>query len=150
VTDLPDLATDPRALRVIKRPIEVKVAFAPQDGTCETLEGPVGFHAGDAVLTGVRGEQWPVRRDLFLASYTPVPPTNTGQDGLYRKAPAVAHALRLDRHVAVPVGWQTDTLQGHPGDWLIRYEDGSHGVVQDAIFRETYSPADAAEWPRFG
>jgi hypothetical protein len=125
----------------------VSVVFAREDGLCETLEGPVGTRAGDAVLTGVRGEHWPVRRDLFLSSYTPVPPTEAGQDGLYRKIPTTALALRLDRHAAVPVGWQTDTLQGHPGDWLIRYEDGSHGVVQDAIFRESYRPADADNWP---
>jgi hypothetical protein len=118
------------------------VVFVPQDGICDTLEGPVATRAGDAVLTGVRGEKWPVRRDLFLSSYTPVPPTRSGQDGLYRKIPTTALALQLDREVAVPVGWQTDKLRGLPGDWLIRYDDGSHGVVQDTIFWESYGPAD--------
>jgi hypothetical protein len=121
------------------------VVFARKDGICQTLEGPVGVRAGDAVLTGVCGEQWPVQRHLFLASYTPVPPTEAGQDGLYRKIPTVSLALRLDRHVAVPVGWHTDKLQGHPGDWLILYDDGSHGVVQDAVFRESYRSADAED-----
>ncbi len=119
----------------------MQVAFATRDGTCETLEGPVAFRTGDAVLTGVRNEHWPVRRDLFLASYSPQPPTLAGQDGVYRKNPSVALALRLDRDLAVPVGWQPDALQGHQGDWLLRYEDGSHGVLQDAIFQETYEPA---------
>ncbi len=123
------------------------VAFAQSDGVCETLEGPVGTRAGDAILTGVRGEHWPVRRDLFLSGYTPVPPTQAGHDGLYRKNPAPALALRLDQPIAVPVGWQTDKLQGRPGDWLLRYADGSHGVLQDAVFRETYRPADAKDWP---
>jgi hypothetical protein len=117
------------------------VAFARQDGTCETLEGSVGFRTGDAVLTGVSGEHWPVRRDLFLAGYTPEPPTEAGQDGLYRKNPSVALALQLDRDTEVPAGWRPDLLHGHPGDWLLRYEDGSHGVLQDAIFRETYEAA---------
>ena len=141
VTGLPDLTTDPRAVRVVKRPIAVAVTFARQDGVCETLEGPVGVHAGDAVLTGVQGERWPVRRPNFLASYTSVPPTRAGQDGLYRKNPSPALALRLDRDLAVPVGWQADPLQGHPGDWLLRYADGSHGVVQDTIFQQSYQPA---------
>ena len=123
---------------MVKRPIPVRVAFARQDGTCTTLEGPVGFRSGDAVLTGVRGEQWPVRRDLFLASYTPEGPAKAGQDGLYRKNPSIALALQLDRDTEVPVGWQPDSLRGHPGDWLLRYDDGSHGVLQDSIFRETY------------
>ncbi len=126
---------------MVKRPISVRVSFALQDGTCQTLEGPVGYRIGDAVLTGVRGEHWPVRRDLFVASYSPVPPTVAGQDGLYRKNPSVALALQLDRDTRVPVGWQPDALHGHPGDWLLRYDDGSHGVLQDAIFRETYEAA---------
>jgi hypothetical protein len=141
VTGLPDLTTDPRAIRVVKRPIGVPVTFARQDGVCETLEGPVGVRAGDAVLTGVQGEHWPVQRPNFLASYTPVPPTQAGQDGLYCKNPAPALAFRLDHDLAVPVGWQADPLQGHPGDWLLRYQDGSHGIVQDAVFQETYQPA---------
>jgi hypothetical protein len=71
-----------------------------------------------------------------------VPPTQAGTDGEYRKKPSVTLALQLDRDVAVPVGWQDDPLRGRPGDWLLRYEDGSLGVVRDAIFRETYGPAD--------
>jgi hypothetical protein len=142
VSDLPDLTTDPRARRVVKRPIAVAVAFAPANGVCETLEGPVGVRAGDAVLTGVKGERWPVQRHLFLSSYRPVPPTRTGQDGEYRKLPAITLALQIDRDLTVPVGWQDDPLQGHPGDWLLRYEDGSHSIVRDAIFRQTYDPAD--------
>ena len=138
LTDIPDLETDPRAVRVVKKPIGVRVAFAPADGVCQTLEGPVAIRAGDPVLTGVQGEHWPVRREVFAANYTPEPPTKAGQDGLYRKNPSVALALQLDRDTEVPVGWQPDALKGHRGDWLLRYEDGSHGVLQDAIFRETY------------
>lgn len=146
--DLPDLAADPRALRVRKRPEPVQVAFASTDGVCETLEGPVHYQNGDAILTGVRQERYPIRRDLFMAGHTPVPPTAMGQDGLYLKEPTVSLALRLDRALAVPVGWQSDPLQGRPGDWLLRYADGSHGVVQDSIFRASYGPApDEARWP---
>ena len=42
LNEIPDLTSDPHALRVIKRPIAVPVAFAREDGVCETLEGPVG------------------------------------------------------------------------------------------------------------
>ncbi len=57
-------------------------------------------------------------------------------------------ALRLDHAMAVLVGWQNDPLQGRPGDWLLRYEDGSHSVVRDEILRATYDPApDEKPWP---
>jgi len=145
---LPDLTADPRALRVCKKPDPVRAEFAGADGVCDTLEGPVRYKAGDAILTGVRGERWPVERENFLASYEPVPPTRAGDDGNYRKAPSIAHALRLDQERGVPVGWQKDPLHGRPGDWLLQYADGTYGVVQDPIFRESYAPASGeGRWP---
>jgi len=145
---LPDLAADPEALRVCKKPIPVRAEFAIADGVCDTLEGPVHFRAGDAILTGVRGERWPVRRDLFLASYQPVPPTRPGENGAYRKAPSVTYALRLDRARDVPVGWQNDPLHGRPGDWLLQYADGTYSVIGDGVLRESYDPAAGENrWP---
>jgi hypothetical protein len=145
---LPDLAADPRALRVCKKPDPVRAEFAGADGVCDTLEGAVRYKAGDAILTGTRGERWPVARDSFLASYAPVPPTRSGERGTYSKAPSVAYALRLDHARDVPVGWQRDPLHGRPGDWLLQYADGGYGVVQDRIFRETYAPASGeSRWP---
>ena len=145
---LPDLAADPRALRVCKKPDPVPTEFARADGVCDTLEGAVRFRAGDAILTGVRGERWPVTREHFLASYQPVPPTRAGDDGSYRKAPSLAYALRLDRVREVPVGSRHDPLHGRPGDWLLQHADGTYGVVQDGIFRATYAPAAGERrWP---
>ena len=144
----PDLRTDSRALRVIKQPVAVKVVFARGDGVCKTLEGDVGYRAGDAILTGSTGESWPVRRQAFLDSYRPDSPAKAGEDGVYRKAPSPTLALRLDREVDVAVGWQTDLLHGRPGDWLLRYEDGSSGVSRDDIFRANYGPAPGeTRWP---
>lgn len=143
-----DLDKNPSALRVCKKPVTVQVAFAAEDGVCKTLEGEVRFRAGDALLTGGQGDHWPVRRHLFLSSYEPVPPTRRGDNGAYRKLPAVAHALRLTAPADVSVSWQNDPLHGQAGDWLIRYADGSHGIVQDSIFRDTYAPAgDETRWP---
>jgi hypothetical protein len=145
---LPDLATDENALRVLKKPVPVTVAFAVSDGVCETLEGPVRYQAGDALLKGSGGERWPVRRSAFMASYAPIPPTRSEEDGFYRKAPAIALARRLETDLTVKVGWQDDPLTGRPGDWLLRYDDGNHGIVQDAIFRDSYGPAPGeTRWP---
>jgi hypothetical protein len=143
-----DLDQNPSALRVCKRPVTVQVEFATEAGVCKTLEGEVRFRAGDALLTGGQGDRWPVRRDLFLSSYEPVPPTRRGDKGAYRKLPAIAHALRLTAPADVSVSWQNDPLHGQAGDWLIRYADGSHGIVQDSIFRDTYAPAGGeTRWP---
>lgn len=146
--ELPDLAAASHALRVSKKPIPVQVEFATDDGTCETLEGAVRFRAGDAILTGVRGEHWPVSRETFLASYQAVPPTQAGHNGAYRKGAVPAYAMRLDHRCDVPVGWQNDPLRGEPGDWLLQYADGSYGVLRHQIFRESYDPAPGeTRWP---
>jgi hypothetical protein len=147
----PDLSTDPRALRVCKKPVPVPVEFATADGTCATLEGPVRFRAGDPILTGVQGERWPVGLDIFRASYEPVPPTRAGENGAYRKAPSISFALRLEQPRDVPVGWQNDPLHGRIGDWMLQYADGSYGVMRDDIFRDSYAPApDETRWPPGG
>jgi len=72
-----DLAVHPQAVRVCKRLIPVAVKFASDFGTCETREGDVSFCAGDAILTGVEGEQWPIERPKFDASYAAISPTKS-------------------------------------------------------------------------
>jgi len=35
----------------------------------KTLEGPLIINSGDWVLTGINGEHWPVRKDIFEKTY---------------------------------------------------------------------------------
>jgi hypothetical protein len=134
----PDLRVDDRALHAHKRQVLVTVKFATSDGICKTLEGAVGYRAGDALITGVVGETWPVGRERFLRTYDPVPPTLAGQDGQYRSRPSLVLARRLDAPAEVKVGWSRDTLKGVSGDWLVQYAPGEHGIVRDDIFEATY------------
>ncbi|WP_250453106.1 PGDYG domain-containing protein [Caballeronia sp. ATUFL_M2_KS44] len=135
---MPDLTRDPDARRVIKRPVPVAVRFADSDGTCETLEGPVRFRAGDAIVTGTLNEQWPVSRDRFDETYERV------SEGVYRKRPVVAYAVLLKSSVNVRVGAQSDVIEGQPGDWLIQYEKGEYGIVDAEVFARVYEEADEA------
>ena len=138
----------PKSWLVRKRSTAMLVRFALTGGTCETREGPVGYAAGDAIVTGTCREEWPVERDRFLAGYDPISPTVRGQNGSYRKRPTIVQALRLDRPMWVSVGRQNDPLNAQPGDWLLRYEDGSNGIIEDSIFRETYEAAPGENrWP---
>lgn len=41
-------------------------------GLIRTLEGPFSVTPGDWIITGVKGERWPVKPDIFAASYEPV------------------------------------------------------------------------------
>lgn len=136
---VPDLSSDPAARRAVKRPIPVQVEFAAVAGSVHTLEGTVPHAAGDAILTGVQGERWPVARARFLATYDPVPPTAPGSDGAYVKRRIVVLARQLDAPASVPAG-VGGTLHGKPGDWLLQHPDGSWGIVAPEIFAATYEP----------
>lgn len=42
-----------------------------------TLEGPLHVTHGDWIVTGVNGERYPVKPDIFAKTYDPIPPTAT-------------------------------------------------------------------------
>jgi hypothetical protein len=47
----------------------VKARQARGDEVIETLEGPVPARAGDWIVQGPQGEQWPVRPEIFTKQY---------------------------------------------------------------------------------
>ena len=70
MTALPrGLAKVPGVRRARKLPVEVSVTFVQSPGVCETLEGPVHYDVGDAIVVGARGERWPVKREIFARTY---------------------------------------------------------------------------------
>ena len=42
--------------------------------TVDTLEGKMKGEAGDYLVIGTKGEQYPVKREIFESIYEPVPP----------------------------------------------------------------------------
>ena len=48
-----------------KKPNPEKYEIAQQDGTIQTLEGPVNYRAGYYILTGPKGEQYPIPPEKF-------------------------------------------------------------------------------------
>lgn len=140
-----ELAHDPLARRARKRPLPVTVQFAASAGVLRTLEGAVRYRAGDALLTGIAGERWPIGRSKFDAAYEPVPPTVVGSAGAYRRRPRVVLARRMAEPFSVRVGHAGDALQGAPGDWLLQYDPGDYGIVAAALFAQTYDLLDAGE-----
>ena len=137
LTPPPELTTNLLAHKVKKRPLFVRVTFAQADGICQTLEGPVNYLAGDAILTGIANENWPVVRAMFDKRYEAAAGTTFGSDGNYIKKPLEVFALRLEKplEVKMPAG---GVLHGEAGDWLLQYGPADYGIVRDDIFRGTY------------
>jgi hypothetical protein len=139
--------------RARKRPIPLRVHFstaadlARTDGafshghlrTHETAAGDPGvrFVPGDAIVTGTRGEQWPIQRDRFEATYVPSEPGGAfGADGLFHKVGGPVPVRRMDEPFTVRA--IRGQLVGGPGDYLVQYGPGDFGIVSAEIFTDTY------------
>lgn len=57
------------SISVMKKPIPVKAFQAEQVTIINTLEGKLTAQIGDWVITGVDGEQWPVKKEIFEKTY---------------------------------------------------------------------------------
>lgn len=129
-------------MKVIKRKIPVSVEFAHIAGTIETLEGPVSYEPGDALLTGVSGERWPVSRKNFDASYSPVTAINSGENGRYIKRTVTVDAIQVAEPTTITLQAGKGILHAATGDWIVTAPDGSQWVVADSIFQQTYQAAN--------
>ncbi len=110
----------------------VRLAFRFSTGeVVQTLEGSVTARPGDAVLTGTRGECWPIQREKFLASYDI-------SEGFCTKKLQIVEAERMTEAFSVRVGWSDQPIHGKAGDYRLTYGPGDFGVVEASIFDETY------------
>jgi hypothetical protein len=139
---LRDLANVPGVHRVRRLPVEVSVTFVQSPGVCETLEGPVHYDAGDAIVVGARGERWPVKRETFAKTYEPIEPITPMKDGMYRKIAGEVLALRLKEAECIELPGSRGVLAGRPGDWVLDYGRGDMGVVAADVFAATYKLLD--------
>ena len=57
-------------MKAIKKPIILDFEFTEEDGEIDTPEGKMSYKKGDAIITGVKGEKYAVRRDIFDETYT--------------------------------------------------------------------------------
>lgn len=58
--------------RYRKRPVEVEAYQTEEELDIETLEGVMHADVGDWIITGVKGERYPCKPDIFEKTYEPV------------------------------------------------------------------------------
>ena len=127
-----ELTNDPSAQQVQKKAIPLQFRIAEQPETVQTLEGAVEAPAGAYIMTGTKGENWPIPADKFKETYDIIDKQHAA------KKPIPVPAKQMDQNFFVTVSWSPDKLQGKPGDWLVQYGPGDYGVVEAGIFDETY------------
>lgn len=128
----------PDVVMVERLPLAFAVRFAKKDGLCLTLEGPVAYQRGAALITGSQGEHWPVEPETFFSSYASVADVVQGEDGLYVRLPQRLMARQLSAPMDVTLPEGRGILHGRPGDWLIERSSGSRAIVAADIFSKTY------------
>lgn len=60
------------AVKFRKKPVVVMAFVAKKEMIIHTLEGDMKADAGDYIITGVKGEQYPCKPDVFRRTYEPV------------------------------------------------------------------------------
>ena len=137
-----DLSAHENARSFVKQDMLVRVAFADEAGTLETREGQVCYQKGDALLTGMEGEVWPVERSRFEAFYTPTEDTALKDKGVFKPVARPVWGLQVQEVFTVALSGEKGILRGGAGDWLVQYAPGEYGVVAREIFARTYVPAN--------
>ena len=117
-----------------KKPIPLGFEIAQTERVVQTKEGPVTARKGDYIMTGTKGENWPIPKDKFEKTYDVQPDGKTAA-----KKKIKVYAVEMRKPFEVKVSWSPDTLKGKPGDFLVQYGPGDYGVVEKGIFKETYN-----------
>lgn len=134
--------------------------------TIETGNKPILIPKGNLILSGIKGELWsPGNVSILNSKYDVInvpdevinnfrkknpnalmiPCETNGlksgevkQLGFVMKKGAAVNCYQINVPFTVKVSWQTDLLNGKPGDWFIIYGPGDFGAVDDKIFNATY------------
>jgi len=128
----------PGTKNVKSKSVNREVRFAQSSGVCQTMEGPVRFETGDALVMGSQSEEWPISRAKFERTYTPVSETQFGINGTYSKMPREGIAIQLSAPRSIVLKDGRGTLQGRAGDWVVDYGEGDLSLVSSNLFFSYY------------
>jgi len=109
-----------------------KFEIAAEPGTIETLEGPIRYEAGAYIITGPKGEKYPITPQRFAE----LKKDNGDGTATPKAIPKVAKIA--DHSGTVNTSWG-EPMHYNPGeDIIVRHGPGDYGVVKKDIFAQTY------------
>ena len=115
-----------------KKPAQEKYEVAQQAGTVQTLEGPVQYEAGHYIMTGPKGEQYPITPEKFADLKDDL------GNGVCTPKKIIKFAKLADHSGSVDTSWG-EKLHYNPGeDVIVRHGENDYGVVKKDIFTQTY------------
>jgi hypothetical protein len=124
------------SFETFKKPAQEKYEVAQQVGTVQTLEGPVQYEAGHYIMTGPKGEQYPITPEKF----------NTLKDdqgnGIATPKKILKVAKLADHDGVIHTSWG-DLNYTTGNDYIVRHGTGDYGAVKKDIFAQTYDTSRA-------
>ena len=116
-----------------KKPAQEKYEIAQEDGTIQTLEGPVNYKKGYYILTGPKGEQYPIPPEKFNELKDDL------GNGVCSPKKIIKTAKLADHDGVVKTSWGEDLNYTANNDYIVRHGAGDYGVVKADIFKQTYN-----------
>ena len=123
--------------KTFKKPAKEKYEIATEPGTIQTLEGPVNYDAGFYIMTGPKGEQYPITPEKFKELKDDL------GNGVCTPKKIIKVAKLADHDGSVPTSWG-ETLHYKAGDdYIVKHGPNDYGVVKKDIFAQTYDTTGA-------
>jgi len=119
------------AFKTFKLAKSIHYDTATEPGTVDTLEGPVKYAVGHKIITGPKGEKYPVSPESFADKYD--------VDDEHKATPKkiVKYAKLADHDGVLHTSWG-DLSYTKGNDVIVRHGDGDYGAVKLDIFQQTY------------
>jgi hypothetical protein len=121
------------SFETFKVPAKEPFEIADADGEIDTLEGPVKYKKGYYIITGPKGEQYPIPPEKFNELKV------DNGDGTASPKKILKMAKLADHDGSVKTSWG-EVLNYKTGeDYIVRHGAGDYGVVKKDIFQKTYN-----------
>lgn len=115
-----------------KKPAKEQYEIASEPGVIQTLEGPVKYPSGYYIMTGPKGEQYPISPEKF---------SNLKDDlgnGVCQSKKIMKVAKVADHSGTVDTSWGEKLHYNPEVDVIVRHGSDDYGVVKQDIFDITY------------
>ena len=114
---------DTGSFETFKLPAREKYDIATTDGTIETLEGPVRYKAGSYIMTGPKGEQYPITPERFREL------KDDNGDGTATPKKILKLAKLADHNGTVNTSWGEPLHYSTSNDYIVKHGTNDYGVV---------------------
>jgi len=120
------------AIKVCKRRIDERYTIASDDGEMRTLEGNVRYKKGFYIITGSRGEGYPMTPEKFREL------KDDYGNGRCSPKMIIKYAKLADHDGDVRTSWGEKLYYRNKEDYIVRHGNGDYGLVKRSIFEDTY------------